>query len=122
MGAIGGDRVGMVVAYELKNDQWVQVGDRMYYDAPNTLYVHGISMTGDGSAFAMYVPSEAKGRDTGSVKVYQRTSSGWEQVGKTLEGEAENDRFGYAPGRISISDNGRLAVGAKFQSGYKKGK
>lgn len=108
----GAAYAGMVAVYELKNDQWVQVGDRFYDDPPHTDFGfgEGIAMTGDGSAIAFHDPAVTKNQ--GSVSVYQRTSSGWEKVGKTLEGESGENEFGR--GRLALSDNGRLAVGARY--------
>jgi len=107
--------VGLVMVFELKNDQWVQVGDRFYGEGAKARYGGlGLALSGDGSVFAMSQNSDVHGANTGSVRVYQRTSSGWEKVGRDLEGENARDWFGSF--HVDMSDNARLIVGSQYHN------
>merc|ERR1711920_299108 len=105
----GVSRTGMAVVYEFKDDQWVKVGNHMYGDTSKRLFGAGVTMNGDGSVFAVTDMSDDR---KGSVRVYQRTSSGWEKVGRDLEGENARDWFGSF--HVDMSDNARLIVGSQY--------
>ena len=58
---------------------------------------------------------EGSSAGSGHVRVYDYSASGWVQVGSDIDGEGENDLFGYS---VSLSSDGtRLAVGADNNDG-----
>lgn len=72
----------------------------------------GRAVSIDGSGTVVAVGNHRYGTDAvGQVSVYQWSTSGWTQLGPTLEGEdGPSGNFGYA---VSLSTNGKyLAVGS----------
>ena len=55
--------------------------------------------------------NDGNGKDSGHVRVYQYNSNEWKQIGKDIDGEAEDDRSGSS---VSLSSDGKtVAIGAK---------
>lgn len=67
-----------------------------------------VSLSSAGNVFA--AGARLNGADNaGSVRVFQymTNTSSWEQLGQDLDGEAEDDRFGFS---VAISGNGTVVA------------
>ena len=63
----------------------------------------------------MCIRDSGTAADAGHVRVYQYSSSSWSQLGSDIDGEAAEDRSGYA---VSLdSDGDRVAIGAYGNDG-----
>ena len=72
-----------------------------------------VSLSPDGNLLAIGAPgNDGNGSESGHVRVYQWSGMAWEQLGTDIDGEAANDRSGYA---VSLSSDGnRLVIGATW--------
>ena len=103
---------GATRIYEWISESWSQIGSTIEGDADSELG-YSVSLNGDGSIVAIGAPSNAGGgTKRGEVRVYQKdNANNWLQLGSDLNGETDNDEFGYS---IDInSDGDTLAVGTK---------
>ena len=92
--------------------EWMQLGGDINGEANYDESGFAVSISGDGSRTAIGAPYNAGGgTDRGHVRVYSYTTS-WGQLGADINGEGNNDRFGFS---VSLdSDGSHLAVGAPY--------
>ena len=110
---------GLVKAYEFVGDNWVQIGEDLYGENSGDNFGISHSFSGNGSRIAIGA-SEIISRE-GYVKIFDFSGSDWNQVGLTLNGEAQGDYFGR---KVTLSSDGtRLAIGSpsNTQNGNRPG-
>ena len=112
---------GHVRIYRLSDDgaSWEQIGEDIDGDAAGDWSGSSVSLSANGTIVA--IGATGAGTDgllaTGQVKVYRIDSGGskWEQLGQSIYGDNENDRFGWF---VDISpDSNSLAVGTFVTNG-----
>lgn len=103
---------GHAKVFRLVGDEWKQVGQSLLGDAEEDRFGWYVSMSDNGETIAVSArEGNANGKvNAGYVRVFSLNGSdNWEQLGKDLEGESEDEQFGRA---LAMSANGqRLAVG-----------
>lgn len=74
-----------------------------------------VSLSDDGNYVAIGAPfNEGNGTSSGHVRVYKWEANDWLQVGSDINGEASEDRSGFA---VSMSSDGsRVAIGAPLNN------
>ena len=95
---------------------WTLIGD-FYGDNANDYFGRSVSINGNGDIIAVGASRDAPngGTDRGAVYIYQYNSNAdsWTQLGSTLSGDGDNDRFGVS---VSLNYDGtRVAVGSWFE-------
>ena len=117
-----GNNAGHVRVYDLVNGSWTQVGEDIDGESIDDRSGYSVSMNSagdrvaigaqynDGSFATMYY-----GPDAGHVRVYEYSSSSWNQLGGDINGEAAEDRSGYSVSMNSAGD--RVAIGAHNNDG-----
>ena len=112
-----GTQSGTVRLYEKISSNWVQIGQDIYGESANDLSGESISLNANGNIIAIgAVNNDAmfptlNSSNRGHVRVYENISGVWTQKGQDIDGENQNDGFGY---KVSISDDGStLAVGSE---------
>lgn len=77
---------------------------------------YAVSLSSDGSRLAIGAThNDGNGQDSGHVRVFQWSGSGWTQLGADINGEAVEDFSGES---IELSaDGNRLAIGAPMNDG-----
>ena len=111
-----GGESGHVRVYELVSDAWQQVGGDIDSEAANDSFGFSVSMSSDGGKVAIGgVYNDARGSNSGHVRVYELVSDAWQQVGGDIDGEATDDHSGKS---VSMSSDGRrVAIGATHNDG-----
>src|SRR5690606_19444493 len=91
-----------VYSYSNISGTWNQIGQDI--DGQGWQYYSGtgISLSADGSILAIGTIFESK---TGVVRVYKNISGVWTQIGNTIPGEGNADRFGR---NLSFSADGTV--------------
>ena len=94
---------------------WTLIGD-FYGDNANDYFGRSVSINGNGDIIAVGASRDAPNgvTDRGAVYIYQYNSNtdSWTQLGSTLSGDGDNDRFGVS---VSLNYDGtRVAVGSWF--------
>ena len=108
---------GAVRVFEWTGSIWKQIGDTFYGDGHNTRTGGSISLSSDGDKLAIGSPSyKLNNIETnpviGLVRIYERTNSGWQQLGSDLN--MSNRYSTYFGHTLSLSGDGRtLAVGLR---------
>ena len=112
---------GHVRVYQYSDNSWNQLGDSIGIgDGSYDYSGRSVSLSSDGTIVAVGIPSPArigKTSSPGYVRVYQydANNTSWSQLGSDINGEANDDEFGYS---ISLSSDGTiLAVGAPYNDG-----
>jgi len=105
-----GEDSGHVRIYQFQNNNWVQISQDLDGDAAGDQFSVA-SLSSDGTTVAIGAElGDTSEEDAGYVRVYENQSGNWIQIGQTLEGEEEDDRFHYS----SLSADGTiLAIGAE---------
>ena len=105
---------GVARIYKYYNSgQWEQIGQDINGENDYDASGYSISLSADGSRVVIGAPrnSNDNGFYSGHARVYEYNNSGqWEQIGKDLDGQDDNDSSGES---VSISADGNtVAVGA----------
>jgi len=100
-----------LITTQLIQAQWTQIGDSFYGETEGEMTGTSVSMNADGSIIAVGAPfNEDASLDAGEVRVYQRDSGSWIQMGEDIEGDPV---WGYSGWSVSLSADGlTLAIGA----------
>ena len=108
-----------VYKYNSDNNIWNQIGKDIDGEASNDLSGRSVSLSSDGQIVAIgAIWNKDNGLYSGHVRVYQYDldNDNWVQLGKDIDGEANNVRNGYS---VSLSSNGKtLAIGAIYNKGH----
>lgn len=100
----------------LQAQNWEQFGSALNGEDVGDNFGFSADVSADGNT--LIVGSIQIGTDpagNGYAKIYERSDSGWSQVGQTLFGTASNDQFGFS---VAVSpDGGTIAIGAIGKNG-----
>jgi hypothetical protein len=93
-----------------------QIGVDINGEAADDSSGYSVAMSEDGTRIAIGAPAnDGNGSNSGHVRVYTRSGSGWAQTGADINGEAINDSAGYS---VAMSrDGNRIAIGAPYNDG-----
>ncbi len=105
---------GQVRVFKFQGGDWVQLGNTVDGDGLGDNAGFSVSLSDDGSRFAMGAPDaivvENVGSNYGQVRVYGLVDDTWEQVGDDINGDNPDDNSGFG---ISLNQDGTIiAVGA----------
>lgn len=103
---------GQVKVFEYQTGSWVEQGNPIIGEASGDSSGRSVSLSYDGNIVAVGADeNDGKNGDTsGHCRVYAYSSGAWFQRGEDIDGEAENNDFGYS---VSLSDDGLVvAIGA----------
>ncbi|KAL3815287.1 hypothetical protein ACHAXA_010098 [Cyclostephanos tholiformis] len=106
---------GIVRIYHLDEDgmKWDQIGDGINGDAAKVWLGHSVSLSANGMTVVIGAPKACvNGLCPGGVMVYRIDSAGlsWEQLGDSIYGDTENDKFGAS---VDVSHDGNtIAIGS----------
>ncbi|GIR59656.1 MAG: hypothetical protein CM15mP65_22370 [Crocinitomicaceae bacterium] len=89
----------------------VEVGPKwIYHKWRHSDFLELCSMNGAESNCCGANLNDGNGSNSGHARVFDWNGTAWTQVGADIDGEAADDRFGYA---VSIDDAGdRIVIGA----------
>ena len=113
-----GDNVpdaGIVRVYGYDGTKWTQIGSDIPGTTAEELFGWSVALSDDGKRVA--ASAIGTGGSKGEVRIFDLKDGEWHQVGATLIGETEGERFGFS---ISLGESGnRIAVGAPGHSAKK---
>mmetsp|Transcript_478 Transcript_478/g.794 ORF Transcript_478/g.794 Transcript_478/m.794 type:complete len:590 (-) Transcript_478:84-1853(-) len=84
---------------------WSQLYNDLTGEASGDQFGYASAISADGSR--LIAGAYGHSDETGQVRVYRDTGDNWEQVHAPLNGDANNDRFGYA---VGISEDGKWII------------
>jgi len=95
---------------------WTQIGADIDGEAANDRSGKSDSLSSDGSVVAIGAhENSGNGSYAGHVRIYQKQSDTWTQIGSDIDAEAAGDRSGES---VSLSSDGSVvAIGAAGNSG-----
>ena len=104
---------GKARVYNYSAGEWGQIGKDIIGKNEGDRCGFSVSLSDNGNIVS--IGSRLSGnRDNGSVRIFKNNSNTWSQIGKTIEGN-DNENKGYS---VSLSDNGNtLAIGAIYSPG-----
>ena len=108
---------GHVRVYILAGGQWMQLGDDIDGVAEEDQFGWSVALSEDGMVLAVGADeyNGVNGANSGQLRVFQWNGTLWQAMGSAIDGEAQNDEFGYA---ASLSGNETVvAVGDRFNDG-----
>ena len=111
-----GSAAGSVEVYEYSSGSWTKMGSTINGEAAGDYFGISVSMNGAGDRIVVGANlNDGNGSNSGHVRVFDWNGTTWTQVGADIDGEAADDRFGYA---VSIDDAGdRIVIGAYNNDG-----
>ena len=111
-----GSNSGHVRMYDWTGSGWSQRGADIDGEAASDYSGRSVSMSADGQTVAIGAYSnDGNGSDSGHVRMYDWTGSGWSQRGADIDGEAADDGSGLS---VSMSADGQtVAIGAYVNDG-----
>jgi len=107
-----GNDSGHVRVYKNESGNWTQIGQDIDGEAVTDRSGFSVSLSADGSIVAIgaIYNGGVNGSYSGHVRVYQKVSGTWTQIGQDIDGEAASDYSGYS---VSLSNDGSIvAIGA----------
>ena len=109
--------IGQVQIYTWVESTWQQLGQSITGDKKEDEFSTSVSLSSSGLTLVISSPkSNTNGESSGSVSVYtwNESTSLWQQLGQTINGEAAGDNFGFS---LSISPDGRtLAASSPYSN------
>jgi len=100
---------GYVKVFQRNQESWIQLGDDINGVNFAESFGWSVSLSSDGLILAAGT-SFNNGETPGITRVYQFSSGNWIQLGDDINGDINDDRFGYS---VDLSSDGQiLAVGA----------
>lgn len=111
-----GTNAGCVKIYKRVNNEWEQLGKTLFGLSSYDLFGNSVSISKNGLIIAIGAKqSEGGGTLRGSVYVYQYLNNEWELMGSEINGENDNDNFGFS---VDLSDDGtKIIAGAPNNNG-----
>jgi hypothetical protein len=108
--------VGNVRVFEYQGNAWVQLGADIIGEAFLDYFGWSVSLSADGNRVAAgATQNDGSGNNAGHVRVHDFYSGSWVQVGDDIDGEAADDKSGYA---VALSADGScVAIGAGENDG-----
>lgn len=105
------DQNGQVQVFEDVDGEWLRVGDPIEHEARGDRFGTTVALSAHGTTLAVGAPwNDGAAPGAGHVRVYDRTSGGWQQAGEDIDGIAQIDRVGLS---LAVSDDGStVAFGA----------
>ena len=102
-----------VYQYNSSLNNWIQIGQNIFSDYPNSEFAEAIAINEEGTITAIgYKNHDGNGENSGLVRVYQYNGSSWEQLGQDIYGESTNDFFGQSIGMNA--EGTRIAVSSQY--------
>jgi hypothetical protein len=111
-----GSDAGHVRIYEYSAGSWTQLGADIDGEAMSDRSGYAVSLSSNGTIVAIGALSNyGTGGNAGHVRIYEYSAGSWTQLGADIDGEAVDDRSGYA---LSLSSDGTIvAIGAPYNDG-----
>jgi hypothetical protein len=113
-----GNELGYVKVYALSGNAWMQLGDKLNWEALGDNHSAPVSLSAKGNRLA--IGSVGSGPTIGYVKVYEWSGTAWLQLGVNIDGEAAGSKLGWS---VSLSGQGdHVAIGAPSYSSISIGR
>ncbi len=98
---------GHVRIYQFLNEEWLQIGQDIYGEAPGDQFGTWVDLNSNGSVVAIGSHyNDNNGSNSGKVCIYSYQNEIWAQVGQDINGVAENDEA-YP---VSLNSDGSIVV------------
>ena len=115
IGAPGNDgngiNAGCARIYDWNGSSWIQVGQDINGELAEDQFGFPLQLSSDGNRVAIAgLQNDGNGPESGHVRIYDWNGSSWVQSGQDIDGEAQEDQFGWSV--CLSSDGSRLASGA----------
>ena len=104
-----GTKTGRVNVYSFTNGDWSELQTGGIAGPVEKGRIENVALSGDGNYVILGSSKMQKGR----AQIYQFSNNQWAQIGTTLSGTKNNDRYGYA---VDISDDGSIIAVGSFGS------
>lgn len=114
----GGTSSGQVRVFSWNGSSWVQRGQNINGETAGDESGWSVSLSSNGSILAIGAHANdgtVVNSNRGHVRVFRWSGSSWIQRGQDIDGEASNDKFGWA---VSLSSDGLIvAIGSIWNDG-----
>ena len=99
---------GLVRVYKLNGDSWTKVGDDIVGESSDDNSGISVAIDSTGSRVAVGATgNDGDGTDTGHVRVYKQTASGWSQLGADINGPED---YAWSGTSVSLNDAGDIVA------------
>jgi hypothetical protein len=109
---------GTVKIYHYVNYEWSQLGNTIFGEGAGDFSGYSVSISGNGDRVLIGGRhNDGNGSNSGHARVYEydETNSTWIKLGQDIDGEAQDDEFGWA---VSISSDGTtVAISGNYNDG-----
>ena len=108
IGSIAIYGTGRVRIYQYSDGTWTQLGNLIYGVSDGDRFGRSVSMSADGTIVAIGAYShdlDGYIYNCGLVRVYEFINQAWTQIGEDIEGDGENNLFGWS---VNLSSDGSL--------------
>ena len=108
--AIANEEINQVQVYTLNENKWINKGLKFEGDAGDNLGC-SLALSHDGSIIAIGSKNKSSDKNkNGVVKVYEYKNSQWNKLGKTIEGNVNNEELGSS---LDLNSDGyRIVIGS----------
>ena len=103
---------GHVRVYANQAGNWEQIGGDIDGEAANDRFGNAVKLSDDGSIVAI---AGYDNNSIGHVRVFENQSGTWVQIGDDIDGETNNERFGFSMDLNATGDI--VAIGAPLSDG-----
>lgn len=104
--AVNGSATGHVRVFENVANNWNQIGNDIDGTAQGNAFGSTIALSGNGNRVIVSAPLNGEnGTNAGQVKVFERNSNSWTQIGQNINGQTATDQFGS---NVAINYDGTI--------------
>lgn len=106
--------LGQVRVYKWNGSNWLPKGTEINGHTYDENFGFSISMPDENTLAIGAIDNNDNGMSAGQVRIYEWNGSDWSQKGEEINGEDEDNLFGFS---ISMPDENTIAIGAHLNNG-----
>ncbi|MDB9776011.1 FG-GAP repeat protein, partial [Vicingaceae bacterium] len=111
-----GSNSGQVDIFRWNGTAWVRHGNAVVGESGDDRFGTDVALNAKGDRLVVGAQlNDGGGSNSGHVRVYTYNNGSWNQLGQDIDGEGNDDRFGWS---VDINSQGnRIVVGARHNDG-----
>ena len=111
-----GGNSGQVNVYRWNGTAWIQYGNAIVAESADDRFGTDVALNAKGDRLVVGAElNDGGGSNSGHVRVYTYNNGSWNQLGQDIDGEGNDDRFGWS---VDINSQGnRIVAGARHNDG-----
>lgn len=114
IGAIDHNGKGQVKAFEFQGTDWIQLGNDMLGTVSGEDFGVSVALNGEGNIIAIGANRNSDSiSGAGQIKLFQLQENNWVQIGNSINGKKNDERFGTS---VTCNNLGDVVAGGAYSN------